>query len=142
MGVELDLRAVVEHLLDPDHARAQALGGRDGLLHFRRDLGRVRSAGAQNDLKSRIQVLDGVDQMDDPLLPRDSTDEKNVGLVGVDAEPAQRAVGLDRVVFVGVDPVVDDVDFFRVHLEEPFDVAPGFVGNGDDGIRQLQRGFF
>ena len=61
-----------------------AAGLLDLLLHLAADLRGVRGPGAEDDLDAGPDVLDRVDQVDDPLLPGDPADEEDVRLVGVD----------------------------------------------------------
>ena len=66
-------------------------------LHFRRDLRRIRRAGAKHDLKSRIHHFNRAHEMDDPLLPRDPPDEKQKWLRRIDPE-SRHGASLDRSV--------------------------------------------
>ena len=47
--------------------------------HLGGDLRRVGRAGAEDDLRFRREVADGVDQMRDALLAGDAADEEDVG---------------------------------------------------------------
>ena len=80
VAVELDLRGIVEHFTDPDDAFAFGLRGGDGGFHFLGDLGGVGRAGAEDDLETRVEMLDGINEMDDSLLTRDPADEEHIGL--------------------------------------------------------------
>ena len=140
VAVEFDLGFVVEHLVDPDDAVALALGLGDGGFHFGRDLGCVGSAGAEDDLEAGVEVLDGVDEVDDAFLAGDAAEEEGVGFCGVDAEAVEHAVRGDCLVFRRVDAVVDDVEAGGVDLEKLFHIAAGAFGDGDDGVCHFEGG--
>ena len=56
-------------------------------FHFLRYLRRVRRARAQHDLKSRVHELNGAHKMNDPLLPRDAPDKKQIRFRRIDFVP-------------------------------------------------------
>jgi hypothetical protein len=42
---------------------------------------------------------------------------------------------------VGIDPVVNDLDTFRIDIKQSLDVTFGFGGDGNDRVRHFERGF-
>jgi hypothetical protein len=61
----------------------------DFCAHLGGDLGRVRRAGAEDNLSIVGKMRDGVDQMRYPFLARDAADEQDVGVRWIDAIGAQ-----------------------------------------------------
>ena len=140
LRVERDDFAFRNHLVDPDHPGPLRLHQSDRLLHFRSNLRGVRRTRAQHDLESRIQVTQGVNQMDDALLACDASDKKNVGLRGVDAVVTQDGLVGFLAVFLEIDAVVDHVDPRRIDVEKLQQILAGGFRHGDDRIGHLNRG--
>ena len=46
----------------------------------------------------------------------------------------QRRTRIRFPILFEIDPVIDDVEPLRLHVEEPFDIRFGLSGNSDDGI--------
>jgi hypothetical protein len=84
-------------------------------------------------------VRDGGHQGGDPLLAGHAADEQDVRLLRVDPMALQRLGAGVRTEGQGVDPVVDDMDTGRVHVEMVEDVLAGRVAHRDDGVRPLER---
>ena len=80
MRVQLNDLILFQHLFNPDHIVTVFAGFFYAILHLFGNLRGVRCSGAQDHLRIRMQVLDGVNQVDDTLLPGDSSDKKDKGL--------------------------------------------------------------
>ena len=102
MAVELHDLVHGNHLPDPHDVRV--LGQRS--LEPRFDLGRVGRRGAKDDLHARRELRGRLEQIEDPLLIRDATDEEHVRLA--DASTRQHVARLGSPKLIGVDAVVDD----------------------------------
>ena len=113
----------------------------DGLFHLLRDLRRVRCAGAKNNLKTGIHVLNGAHQVNDPLLPRDAADKEEIRFPFVNTKTFERRAGVDPFILVRIDTVIDHVQARRIDIEQSLDVALRFAGNRDDRVGHFQRGF-
>jgi hypothetical protein len=87
-----------------------------------------------------MEVLDRVDEMDDPLLPRDAADKQHERRVRVDAELREHGRVRRRPVLLQVNPVVDDADAFGRHAVEGLHVAAHRGRHGDDAIGVLVGG--
>ena len=142
VAVELDLGFVVEHLIDPDNAVAQALGLGHGRFHFGCDLRCVGGSGAEDDLEAGVEVLDRVDEVDDAFLAGNTAEEEGVGIGRVDAETVENAARGDGLVFGGVDAVVNDMEAGRIDLEKFLHIAACALGNGDNGVGHFEGGAF
>lgn len=140
VGVQLIDGRLVDHLLNPDHAGS--LGGIDSGLHLGGDGWCIWSSGTEDHLEIRIHVFDGVDKMDDPLLPRDTSNKQNKRHFWIDAITNQRVRDRHLPVFVEIDAVVDRVKPIVGHIKEPLYVGPGFAGYRHDRISHLNGGFF
>src|SRR5260370_40555796 len=46
------------------------------------------------------------------------------------------------MIFVGINAVVNDLHARWIDIEQALNVAPGFGGDGDDGVRHFERGLF
>ncbi len=62
------------------------------------------------------------------------------GLRGIDPVFRERRGGIGLSILLEIDAVVDHVQAIGSHFEEPFHIRPGFAGDGNDGVRHLQRG--
>ena len=113
----------------------------DQLAEFTADLRGVRGARAQHQLGVRVEGAGGAQQMRDALLAGDAADEEDEGAVRVDADPLQCGRVVVGAVHAGVDAVVDDVHPVRVEGRiAGEDVGAHAVGDGDHGVRGLDRG--
>jgi hypothetical protein len=128
-----------DHLPDPDDVPARGASGGDAPLHLLADLRRVRLAGAKHHADSRIQVLDGSHEVHDALLARDAADEEHVRDRWIDAVALQSVGAWIRMVEVGVDAVVDDVDALLANVEQAKHVLTGLPADGDHGIGRFER---
>ena len=97
-------------------------------LHLPRDLRGVRLAGTQHHAKAGVQVLDGPDEVHDPLLARDAAHEQHERRGRVDAIALQHVGGGVRLPELGVDPVVDDVDSLLSDVEQAQHIGFGAPG--------------
>ena len=88
-GVELDEGFPIHHLRDPVNPLAAGGLSLHGRLHLGGDLGGVRSSGAEHNLKARIHVADGFNEVDDALLAGDTPDEENIRLRRIDAKAGE-----------------------------------------------------
>ena len=140
--VELDFCFVIEHFVDPDHALAFLLRGSDGRAHFFGDFRGVGRTGTEDDLEGRIQMLDCIHEVNDPLLSCDATEEEGVGFCRVNAEAIENAMRGDGLVFLGVDAVVDDVHLGGIDIKKFRHILAGAFRNGDDGVSHFQCRFF
>ncbi len=135
VAVELDGLGFGEHLLDPYDARVNSAEPVDFLAHLGSDLGRIGSAGAEDNLRLRRQVRDGIDQMGNALLAGDTPDEEDIGPGGIDTvlDEGRGAIGL--LILLKVDAVVDHVDAVGVDLRVGAqDVGSRALGDGDHGV--------
>ena len=88
-----------------------------------------------------MNVLDGADEVNDPLLTGDPANEENVRPGRVDLVLRQdRAIGC-RSILVQVDAVVDDPDLLVGNSVKRVDVLAHGGRDGDDAIGVLIRGF-
>jgi hypothetical protein len=86
MRIELDRLGLAHHLLDPDQVLETLLADTlDRGFHLGQDFLGIGCAGAEDDLHVGVDVLDGIDQVDDAFLTRDAADEEDNGLARVDA---------------------------------------------------------
>ena len=114
--------------------RGHHLGGLCG------DLRGVRRAGAQHELDARVEVPGRREQVPQPLLPGDPTDEQRVRALQVDAQPlaATATDGVGANVWVSM-PLQDDVHLGRVELGVGVeDVDPHALADRDDGVGGLE----
>ena len=111
-------------------------------FHLAADLRRVGRAGTEHDLQARVDLGDGVDQVDDALLTRDPADEQDVGRGRIDAVAHERVGGAGRPVLGRVDAIVNDMNPRRLDVEQAEHVLAGLPGHRDDRIRMLHRGPF
>ncbi|CAM5506652.1 hypothetical protein STENM327S_08348 [Streptomyces tendae] len=141
VGQELDHLRARQHARDPVHALAGAAQLGEEVAELPVDLGGVRSARAQHDLRGRVDVPYRAQQVGHALLARDAADEKDVGAGAVQADPVQRVGAVVGPVEPGVDAVVHDVDRGgvqgRVAAE---DVLAHRAGDGDHRVGRLDRG--
>jgi len=117
-GVREQLDDVVlwQHLRDPHDAGPRRLQPRNQGRHLFAQLGGVRRAGAEHQLRGGVEHGGGPQQHRDALLPRDPADEDHVWPLGVDAIPGEH-VGLRvRRVLGGVYAVADDHGTFRGNI--------------------------
>jgi hypothetical protein len=111
MRVQRDEVVPLQHFPDPDNrvragrARVLDCGG-----HFAGDVGRIRSAGAEDHLCASVHVADGIHQVDDALLAGDAPDEQHIRHLRVDAVRAEHRRIWRRPILLEIDPVVDDAD--------------------------------
>ena len=84
MAVELDRLLLRDHLFDPDDSRILAACFFDLLSQLGGNLGRIRSAGAQDDLCFLRQIRNCVYEMSDALLSCDAADEQDIGYGRID----------------------------------------------------------
>src|SRR3970282_829759 len=83
-AVELSDRLAAEHLGDPDDSGPVPVPPGDASRDLRGKLGGVGLPGGKDDANPAVEVRDGVDEVDDPLLAGDPPDEQGVWLVRVD----------------------------------------------------------
>ena len=138
--VELHGRGPVDHLGDPHDSRPLRLDSRHGGLDLSRDLGRVGRPGAQHDLDPGAEVGDGLDQVEETLLPGDPSHEEHVGASRVDPEPLDARPAGRRAVGVGVDSVRDDVHPLGCDRVVAEKVPSHLRRDGDDRVRGLEGG--
>ncbi len=77
-------------------------------FRFFHDLFRIRQTGTEYDLDIRVQVLYGVDEMQDSLLTGNPTHKKDIGLFRVDSVEFEHAVVSHGCILGRVDAVVND----------------------------------
>src|SRR6267143_3781155 len=87
--VELNHTRLIEHLIDPDDAVTQFPRPRHRCLHFLGDFFCIGGTGAKHDLKILIHELDRAHEVNDPLLARDSANEKYERLRAIDPESVE-----------------------------------------------------
>src|SRR4029078_11778450 len=95
-----------------DLACAFPSGALDRRRHLLLDFRSVRSTGTQHNLGTRIDVLDGVHQMYDALLPRDPADEQDEGYLRIDVVASEHVHVWRRPILLQVDSIVNDADTF------------------------------
>src|SRR5687768_8422790 len=117
MRVELDLLGSGDHLLDPDHSPTHCLDCANRRLHFGSNLGGIGGARAENHLKAGGKLFDRAHEMDDPFLPGDPADEKDVWGARIDAVAFEGTTGLSWSILFEIDPVMNDVDAFLRELK-------------------------
>ena len=110
----------------------------DRILHLAADLRRVRRTRTKHDLKSFVHEFDGTHKMNNPFLSRDTANKEDVRFLN--AESFERCGGVALPIFFEIDPVINDVEPLRLHVEEPFDVRFRLSGNSDHGIGHFERG--
>src|SRR5207247_10806960 len=79
VAVKLDLGLEIEHLRDPGHIGVQTAGLSDAPPHLRGDLRRVGLPGGQDHRDLQIELPDGANEMDDPLLADHPTHKEHIG---------------------------------------------------------------
>ena len=141
MAEELDHLGLRQHLLDPDDVAAALAHLRGPLAGRPLDLGLVGRPRAEDELCLGGQLERRVQQVHDPLLPRDPADEEHGRQVRVDAVLRECVGARIRLVLLGVDPVVDDLDQRGVDLRVgAHHVAAHRVRHGDDRVGALDPG--
>ena len=68
-------------------------------------------------------MLDRIDEVNDALLPRDASYKEDIRLDRIDPKSLESGLGLDVLVFLEVDAVVDDVHLLRPNVEETLDIS-------------------
>ncbi len=129
--------------VDPDHPIACLLQPPNKSLDLSEDLGRVRGAGAQDELHLRVQTLGRAQQIRQTLLPCDAPDEDDRWSGRIDAERGEGLGILDRMPLLGVDAVVDDPDGRRIEVGVAAqDVGTHALAYRDDRRCPVVRGAF
>ncbi len=140
MREQLDHIRLRQHLLDPDDAVTLRPKPLDALAGRPLDLGLVRCAGAEDELRAVVDLQRRVEEVDDALLARDPADEEDDGHVGGDAVPLESVGPRVEAVFVRVDPVVDHLDPGRVDVRvRAADVLSHRARHGDDRVGRFDR---
>ena len=76
-----------------------------------------------------------------PFLPCDAADKEHIWLVRIDSEAFERGRRLDALIFLEVDPVVDDVQPARDERRKDARRRLRLAGDGDDRIGHLDERF-
>src|SRR5690606_22733694 len=105
--------------------------------HFLPDLFRIGRSRTQNYLHSGVQVFDRIDQVDDALLPRNPADKQDVRFARVDAVRSENSFVGTGAVFIEVDTVWNDSDFFQRDTVKIVYVLLHRIGHGYDAVRIL-----
>ncbi len=108
--------------------------------HLVADLGRVGRTCAEDDLQGRVDLRDGIDEVDDALLPRDSADEEQERAARIYAVTRQHVGSGHGAVFVEVDAVVDDMHPRRIDIEQAQHVGLRLARDRHDGVGLPDRG--
>src|SRR6266478_9994440 len=138
--VEGDHDLLGQHLRNPDHVGGRlALRLGDERRHLLGDRIGVRRPSAEHDLDPGLQVPDGADQMEDPLLPGDAPDEEDDGNLRIDADVAERRRSLTGAILVWVNSVVDDAYTLWRYSVEVLHILFHRLRDGDHAIRILVR---
>ncbi len=87
-------------------------------------------------------MRNGVDEMDNALLPRDTSNEQQEGPVRVDAIFNKHVSAGRGLVLVWVDAIMDNVDPLGCDIEQSQNVRLGFARDGDNGVGLLDGGAF
>ena len=95
--------------------RALGAGAVDRGGHLCGNFGRVGCTGAEDDLNAAVQVLDGVDEMNDALLAGDAPDKQDERHLGVDLKCLQQRGVRRRTILLQIDAVVNHTNPVACH---------------------------
>lgn len=142
MGEELYQCLLWNGLLDPDHVRSTPTGTqvRNGIGRLRTDFGCIGSSCAQHHLQIGIESFRRVNQVQDALLVRDTSDEQDVRPCRIDPVRVQCLLAGIWSVCAGIDAVMHDVDPAGIDTWIlPHDVIAHSLTHCDDSGRLLIR---